>query len=86
MASAPASRGHDPVSSALLWWLLAVSASFLIGYVLLALVPAVSGTTWGVGILLNVGAAVGIGIFFGWTRQGLQKRFEGDAKFMPPGP
>jgi hypothetical protein len=72
VANAPASRGDDRISKVLLCWLLAVSISFLIGFLLLALVPAVSGATWGVGIVFNVSMAVGIGIFFGWTRQGLQ--------------
>ena len=64
-------KGDDRVSR-VLCWLLAVSTSFLIGFLLLVLVPAVSGPTWGVGIVFNVSMAVGIGIFFGWTRQGLQ--------------
>jgi hypothetical protein len=38
----------------------------------LALVPAVSGATWGVGIVFNVSMAVGIGTFFGWTGRGIQ--------------
>jgi hypothetical protein len=72
VSDAPAARGDDRISKVLLWWLLAVSASFLIGFLLLALVPAVSGATWSVGIVFNVSMAVGIGLFFGWTRQGLQ--------------
>jgi uncharacterized membrane protein YjgN (DUF898 family) len=70
--NAPASRGDDRVSRVLLWWLVAVSASFLVGFLLLALVPAGSGPTWGIGIVFNVSMAVGIGVSFGWTRQGLQ--------------
>ena len=52
------------------WWLLAVSAS--IGFLLLTVVPAISGPTWGVGIVFDVSMAVGIGVCSGWTRQGLQ--------------
>ena len=69
--STASAKGDDRVSR-VLWWLLAVSASFLIGLLLLALVPTVSGATWGVGIVFNVSMAVGIGIFFGWTGQGIQ--------------
>jgi hypothetical protein len=69
---APASRGDDRISKVLQWWLLAVSASFLIGFLLLALIPAVSGPAWGAGTVFNVTMAVGIGFYFGWTRQGLQ--------------
>jgi hypothetical protein len=68
----PGSRGDDRISKVLLWWLLTVSASFLIGFLLLTVVPAVSGPTWGVGIVFNVSMAVGIGVCFGWTRQCLQ--------------
>ena len=72
MSTAPAFRGDDRISKVLLWWLLAISTSFMVGFLLLALVPAVSGATWGVGIVLNVSMAVGIGVLFGWTRQCLQ--------------
>jgi hypothetical protein len=72
VSKAPACRGEDLISKVLLWWLLAIGASFVIGFSLLAIVPAVSGVTWGVGIVCNVSMAVGIGVFFGWTRQGLQ--------------
>jgi hypothetical protein len=72
VSDTPASRGDDRISKVLLRWLLAVGASFLIGFLLLTVVPAVSGPTWGVGTVLNVSMAVGIGVFFGWTRQALQ--------------
>lgn len=72
MSNATALRGDDRISRVLLWWLLAVSASFLIGFLLLTLAPSVSGATWVVGIVFNASVAVGIGCFFGWTRQGLQ--------------
>jgi uncharacterized membrane protein YjgN (DUF898 family) len=72
VSKAPAFGGDDRISKVLLWWLLAISASFLVGFLLLALVPAGSGPTWGIGIVFNVSMAVGIGVSFGWTRQGLQ--------------
>jgi hypothetical protein len=72
VSNAPASRGDDRISTVLLWWLLAVTGSVLIGFLLLAFVPGVSGATWGVGIVFNVSVAVAIGVFFGWTHQGLQ--------------
>jgi hypothetical protein len=72
VSGAPGSRGDYRISKVLRCWLLAVSASFLIGFLLLPWVPAMSGPIWGVGIVFNVGAAVGIGVFFGWTRRGIQ--------------
>jgi hypothetical protein len=72
MSNTPTSRGDDRISTVLVWWLLAVSGSVLIGFLLLAFAPAVSGATWGVGIVLNVSMPVAVGVFFGWTHQGLQ--------------
>jgi hypothetical protein len=63
---------RTPFSPVVLWWLLAVSASFLVGFLLLTLLPEASGAIWGVGIVVNVGLAVAVGAFLGWTRQWLQ--------------
>lgn len=72
MLNTVAPRDADRISKVLLWWLLAVSASFLIGFLFSALDPVVSGLTWGVGTVFNVSMAVAIGVYFGWTRQSLQ--------------
>lgn len=66
------SQDDDRISVAVLGWLLAISASFLIGFLLLTFALAVSGPTWGVGTVVNVSWAVAIGVYCGWTRQGLQ--------------
>jgi hypothetical protein len=64
--SGPNGRG---IPRAVSWWLLAATSSFLLGFLVLHFFPSASSPTWGTGIAMNVGMAVAIGTFLGWTRQ-----------------
>ncbi len=56
----------------MLCWLIAVALSFVVGVLLLHLLPKASSETWGVGITVNVGLAIAVGVSLGWTRQWFQ--------------
>jgi hypothetical protein len=60
------------VSPVVISWLVAVTLTFVLGFLGLWLFPGASGTTWGSGIVTNVAMAVIVGGVLGWIRQGLQ--------------
>jgi hypothetical protein len=72
MAPRTPDHGRGAVSRAVLWWLLPTASTFLLGFLILDLFPSASSPTWGGGIALNVGMAVVMGVFLGWTHQWLQ--------------
>jgi hypothetical protein len=51
----------------LIGWLLLVTVSFLVGGAVMATIPSVAGTTFGIGFCTNVAMAVAMGVLIGWT-------------------
>jgi hypothetical protein len=72
MARETSDDGSGLISRTVVWWLLATACTFLLGFLILDFFPRASSPTWGGGIGTNVGMAVALGVFLGWTRQWIQ--------------
>lgn len=69
MTSTPRREDQSLVSGTVIWWLLAVSLTFLLGFFAFVVLPGVSDLTWNSGITANVALAVLVGGVLGWKRQ-----------------